>query len=303
MRSTLISAIALAAGFLFFYAGTELYGAENSGMSVILDWVNMKINVSCQLELKKLGLNLPAGRTQAENSLFGEYNAKIKNFMYSISVDSSSVMSDLIEHGELSPAAIDDIVLNAKNIPPTLSVDMQRISSSHSITLNEISSKLIKHSAGVDFEHKINPPAVPSFTGIIIIADKELPIHGRYSGAYLQPCLFPKIWDTEMNLVYDKKFADPDVFHHSTLVHYADSGTIFKMTPSGLSPELEKIVGSKPLKIIARGVFGIRPTDPIIDIEDATLILASESNRNLLRQGRVVFISSTEVLQTEYSGL
>jgi hypothetical protein len=303
MRSKFISAIALAACIPFFYAGTELYGAEKGMMSVVLDWVNMQIDVSCQLELKKLGLNLPAGRIQAENSLFGEYNAKIKNFIYSISVDSSSMMSDLIEHGDISSDDIDDIVLNARNIPPTLSVDMQRISSAHSITLNEISSKLIRHSAGIDFEHKIQPPAVPAYTGIIIIADKELPVHGRYSGAYLQPCLFPKIWDTEMNLVYDKKFADPNVFLHSTLVHYADSDNIFKMTPSGLSPELEKIVGNKPLRIIARGVFGIHPTDPIIDADDAMLILASESNRNLLRQGRVVFISSSGVLQTEYADL
>jgi hypothetical protein len=49
-------------------------------------------------------------------------------------------------------------------------------------------------------------------------------------------------------------------------------------------------VGSNPLRIIARGVFGIDPTDPVIDRDDALLILSTENNRRLLREGRVVLV-------------
>jgi hypothetical protein len=55
-------------------------------------------------------------------------------------------------------------------------------------------------------------------------------------------------------------------------------------------------VGNNPLKIIARGSFGVRPTDPVIDKDDALLILSSETNRQLLREGRVIIVLNQEKL-------
>jgi hypothetical protein len=51
------------------------------------------------------------------------------------------------------------------------------------------------------------------------------------------------------------------------------------------------------LRIIARGVFGARPTDPIIDRDDALLILSTEANRRLLREGRIAIVLNSEVLK------
>jgi hypothetical protein len=285
---------------LCFSARTELF-AETGSLSATLDWFNMKIDVSVSLNLKQLGLSLPAGRTRAEDLIYGEYFSKIENFIYSIPVDSSSVMSDFLLRGELTPSAVDDIVLEAKAVPPAISADLQKISSSYTITLDEVSSMLVTHNSGAGFMRLIAPPEVPAYTGIIIIADEELPVHGRYSNSTISPCLFPKIWDSEMNLIYDKKFTEPRIFSYSTLVNYAGREHIFRRTPSGLSPEIENIVGAKPLRVIARGIFGTRPTDPVIDAADAVLILASEANRRLLREGKVVFIISPDALKTEFS--
>ncbi|MDR3325060.1 MAG: polymerase [Spirochaetaceae bacterium] len=283
-------------------AALALCAAETGTLSAVLDWTDMKIDVSVAARLDALGLALPAGRVQAGNALFDVYYAKITRFLYAIPVDSSSTMGDLVERGELSPAVVDDIILNARNVPPTMSSDLRRVASSHVIVLNEVQQALMEHGGEpADFERLINPPAVPAYTGLVVIADAALPVHGRQSSAYLQPCLFPKIWDAQMNLVYDKKFVNPEVFQHSTFVHYAASESVFRRTPSGLSPELEKIVGDKPLKIIARGVFGARPTDPVIDAEDALLILASQANRALLREGRVALISSADALKLRFS--
>jgi hypothetical protein len=44
-------------------------------------------------------------------------------------------------------------------------------------------------------------------------------------------------------------------------------------------------------------VYGIRPTDPIIDREDALLILSSEENIRLLREGRVAIVLDQSVLR------
>jgi len=60
--------------------------------------------------------------------------------------------------------------------------------------------------------------------------------------------------------------------------------------------------GTGPLRIFARGVFGIKPTDLIIDDSDALLIISSQENRRLLSEGRVVIILDEKVLRSEFSG-
>jgi hypothetical protein len=84
---------------------------------------------------------------------------------------------------------------------------------------------------------------------------------------------------------------------NAAMVRYVSPDGVFRPTPSGLSPELAALVGNNPLRIIAREVYGIRPTDPVIDREDALLILSSEENLLLLREGRVAIMVDPGVLQ------
>jgi hypothetical protein len=144
----------------------------------------------------------------------------------------------------------------------------------------------------------LNPVAAPAYTGIIIIASESLPVHGMKGAALPVPCLFPKIWDTNMNLIFERNMLEVT---SSAMVRYAPAQSIFTASPSGLSPEISRLVGDKPLRIFARGVFGINPTDPIIDSEDALLIISSEENRRLLREGRVVIVLDDSVLKNALS--
>jgi len=50
-------------------------------------------------------------------------------------------------------------------------------------------------------------------------------------------------------------------------------------------------IGGDPLRIVARGLFGVSPTDPIIADIDALRILSSPENRALLREGRIVIVT------------
>ncbi|MDR2481627.1 MAG: polymerase [Spirochaetaceae bacterium] len=289
---------AIYAVMLFFSAVYSYAGQRDGKTNGFLDWIKMDISTEVRLNLRSLGITIPAGRNMAENQLFSEYFSQIRPFIYSIPVDSSSVLGDLVKQGELSPETVDKLVFNAKAVPPSISTDIQDITASYTISLNAVCSVLVDHSGGANFMHVIDPEPVASYTGIIIIAKEALPVHGKNTSAYLAPCLFPKIWDTEMNLVFDKTMTEPHIFHESMMISYMGSDHIFKRTPSGLSPEIEKIVGNRPLRIIAHAVFGISPTDPIIDSDDARVILSSDINKNLLREGRVVIITSDTVLKT-----
>ena len=49
-------------------------------------------------------------------------------------------------------------------------------------------------------------------------------------------------------------------------------------------------IGSNPLRILARGVFGRNDTDLLIPTESAHRLLATADNRRLLREGRILVV-------------
>jgi hypothetical protein len=98
-----------------------------------------------------------------------------------------------------------------------------------------------------------------------------------------------------MKLIFERNMFNPQA---GTMVHYFSMREIFAGGPSGLSPEITAIVGSRPLRIFASGIFGIQPTDPIISREDALLIISNSENRNLLREGRVAVIVDDTMLKS-----
>jgi hypothetical protein len=271
-----------------------------SGVTGTFDWERMRIDAELSVDLATAGIRLPSGRTQAEETLFSEYFDSVQPLINSIRLDSSTVIGDLIDRGVVPASLVDTLTLQAERKAPRYSLDFRTISSAYTIDLKNIGSQLARHGEAARIAHIVNSAPASDYTGIVIIADGELPVHGRKISAALAPCLFPKIWDTEMNLIYDRTMTRPSWASGFSMVHYTGRESIFQNNPSGLSEELQRVVGDKPLRIIARGVFGVNPTDPIIDRADAVTILSSEANRRLLNEGRVALIVSQDVLQRQF---
>ena len=266
-----------------------------------LDWERKELAASTELHLNSAGIRSPLGRSQAEEILREEYPGLIKSLLFSLQVDSFSTIEDLIERGELSLRELDAIYSRAHRRPPNFSLDLTRFSGSYTIDLNNVSASLSRHEWPSSIEMPLFPLPTTDYTGIIIIADSVLPVHGRNTSSLVQPCIFPKIWDTDMNLIFERNITDPSITAsgQEMIVRYSRNENIFRPTPSGIDNELIGITGERPLKIFARSVFGAVPTDPIIDRADAMLILSSENNRRLLREGRVVIILNDEVLRVD----
>ena len=282
-------------------AAVNLFGQEKAGITGSVEWDSMRVNTRLSLDLASAGLRLPAGRTQAEALLASGFFDLIMPYLLSLQVDSSSTVADLIERGELNYYDIEDFALTAGSVAPSLSPDMRSITSSHSLRLDSFSSSLLRHYRASPVTRSLSSVTSAQYTGIIIIAAENLPVHGMRSTALPVPCMFPKIWDSEMNLIYDRSMFDyRSIPYFAPMVHYSSLPNIFQSNPSGLSDELKAIVGERPLRIFARGVFGIVPTDLIIDRSDALLIISSEENRRLLSQGKVVFILDESVLYSYF---
>jgi hypothetical protein len=221
----------------------------------------------------------------------------MRPLILSIPVDSSSTVGDYVASGEFSLLKAESYALSARTTPPALTPDMGSMRAAYTISLGGLSAEFIKNRRPLAPRRVLATlPAAP-YTGILIIANGALPLHGTRRTAQTLPCLFPKIWDSDMNLVYDRTMLGS---RETIMVNYAVEDLIFQNSPSGLSPEIEAIIGNKPLRILARGIYGIRPTDPIIDVEDALAIISSEENRALLRDGKVVIVLDDAMLKTEF---
>ena len=282
---------------MIFFAAGSVFSQTKYEITGAVDWDTMQIRADVSLDLASAGIRLPAGRTQGEFLLSAGYTDLIQSSILSIQADSSSTLGDLIERGELSLADAQAIAVKASAVPAALSADLKKIHSSYVITLSGVSSELLKNTRAAPVPRTLNPVSTAQYTGIIIIAVDELPVHGHRISAQPVPCLFPKIWDSGMNLIYERRMMET---RDKPMVNYFPRQSIFQNNPSALSGELREIVGDKPLRIFASGVFGIQPTDLIIDSRDAMLIISSDENRRLLSQGKVAFILDDSVLCRDF---
>jgi hypothetical protein len=269
-------------------------------VSGAVDWKKMEMTVNLALGLSSMPeLRLPGARARAEDIFSVEFTGLARPFILALPVDSSTSVGDLVTQGNFPFLGPEIFAGNAVRDQTIFTPDFSVLSTAYTLDLTILSSQLIPHNQPLELPRIIAPRPAASYSGIIIIALGELPVHGKKTGAQAAACLFPRIWDSQMNLVYERNILDPEN-SNKILARYASEADIFQDNPSGLSPEIIALVGENPLKLLAQGVFGVRPTDPIIDREDALIILSSETNRRLLREGKVVIILGEDALKATF---
>jgi hypothetical protein len=278
-------------------AGLQEEAFSRLEVSGSVEWDKGELNAAVSLNMAQVGIGLPAGRLRGEEILEDEYPWLLRPRILSLQADSSSTVEDLIRKGEFSLEQLDGIIREALKIPPSLDPDLARLTGRYTIGLGQISAALARHRQAREPSRPLIPSPATDYTGIIIIADTDLPVQGRNVSALARPCLFPRLWDTAMNLIYERTMTDPVISGQRPMVRYTSAENIFRATPSGIDESLIPLVGQSPLRILARGVFGVSPTDLIIDRENALTILSTENNRQLLREGRVIFVLNGAVLR------
>ena len=285
--------------FAFFIVLFSLFcpvWGQNFDISVSTDWVRAEINSLHGFDLAQAGIRLPGGRFLAEEMLEEAFSRLFRPHLLSIVYDSNSTIGDLLDRREITLRDLDIISQEAEKSPAYLSGDLSRMMGNSKLSMENISAYLRPRTRAFDAIRPLVPVQTLDYTGIIIIANEELPVHGRAGYALAEPCLFPKIWDTDMNLVYDRNMFEAGINDSFLMTRYAAMESIFQQSPSGLEGELAALLGSNPLRIFAQSVYGIYATDLIIDRQDALRILSTENNRRLLREGRVLIVLNDENL-------
>ena len=289
--------------FLFLIFAFPLSGQHNVvfsepdyNVSFSIDWVRGELLTHISFNLSDAGIRLPGGRFLGEELLREAYPSLLRSSVFSIRYDSGSAIRDLYGRGSISLRELDNLSLMSERSSPNLSGDLRYMMESYTLSLESISSYFLPHRRAMEAPIPLIPVSTIAYSGIIIIANEALPVHGRLGSALVVPGLFPKIWDSNMNLVYDRNMFEAGLNNNYLMARYSAMNNILHPNPSGLEGDLATFLGPNPLYIFAHGTFGISPTDLIIDSDDALRILSSENNRQLLREGRVLIILDESVL-------
>ncbi len=275
-----------------------ILGAQETGvrLSGFIAWDTFVLNAVVNYDLDAAGLSLPTGRAQAEEATDREFPHLIRAPLLSLPVDSATRLSDLVERGDYALQEMGVVATGAHKAAPALSRDLTILSTTYSVNLLPIQAALVRHRTATAVPRTLIHVPSRTYTGIIIFADDILPVHGKKTTARAVPCFFPKLWDSDLTLLYERNMVAPERAKSAGIVRYVEARRVLRATPTGLDDDIRELVGDNPARILARGLFGVQPTDPIIDRADALELISSDANRQLLREGRVVIVLADEVL-------
>jgi len=278
-------ALALAGGAPCLAEGS---GAESSGAyttRVSTDWKARVLKVEIELDLGAAGLRLPQGRLEAERMIARDLPGLAKDAVFALQADSYRTVEDAAADGSFDPEGLVALASMARIERSSFSKDMRKFLATYALDLDAIASLFLTGAEPTRIRAPIDERTTREYTGIVIYAKGVLPVRGESLEGKAAPCLFPRVYDEGMSLLLDRSVVLPEVLAGEAggeggVLGYADS----------IGLEAGARVGSDPMRVMAKELFGDDRTDYVISREDALRILSSPGNRDLLRRGRVVVV-------------
>jgi len=263
---------------------------EKSAMlksSSTINWTKGTFSSEVSLNIEKAGIPMPSGKSSAVNRIQMELPVLIKDPLLSLYVDDTQTIGDLVLQGTFTLEELSHIIDEGKQTPAYFGQSGIDLQTSHIIRLQDLGSRLVKHHTPYTINSPIEHIASRAYSGIIIDARGTLPVQGEFTSSKVDPCLFPRVSDEGMDLVYERNMVDPDIAKKQNIIYYGsnDSKEAYKDR-----------TGKDPLWITARKVYGVNRCDPVISHDDYLRIATVPANLKLLQQGKVVILLDKDQL-------
>ena len=262
---------------------------ENAVMysSSRIDWTKKLFISDVSLDVVKAGIPLPSGKASSVNRIQLQLPVLIKDPLLSIYVDDYYTLGDIVLQGDLTLEELTRIIDSSKQTPAVFAKGGNQLLTTHTMELKNINSALIKHKNPYVQQKPIDMISTRSYTGIIIDARGSLPVQGEFVNSRASPCLFPKIWNDRMDLMYEKNMVDPEIAAESMIVAYGSDSDFRNYSDR---------VGNDPIWITAKKIFGSNRCDPVISYDDYLRITTNAQNLKLLQEGKVVILLDQDQL-------
>lgn len=247
-----------------------------------IDWVGGKIYSSINVDTK-LDYNFPHNRLQQIE--VAREKAKVNYFKIfsSINVYNSITILDYIEEHTKDNGALFSLI-NSANLDEIKYPNLNTVSLSYYINMygdNSLTSIImdeqgfyteeLRQYEGFHFQTE--------YTGIILDARGILKSFGGEQ-VKVMPSIFVNIIDDQGREVFNQYNVFADVIRNQGMVRYSYD----------INENMSDRIGLKPYKMVAFGVGDSSGSVISISVNDAKRILASNSTRNCIKNGRVVIV-------------
>ena len=265
----------------------SLLTSQEIQINTSIDWEKMVLQLDMTAPITEES-NQPTGRYKTEQYILRETPVTTGEVLLPLIVDSWNSMQDLVIQTPVLLRQLENLSETMIKQFTTATPDRKFLTVRYELALfPSIASLLIKHDK--PFSYPVDPAYIPTddFTGIVIFAAEDLPDQGSSDkGTQLTPCLFPRLYDPELNEIHSMELTDPEAVRK-----WGNAGYTYSTDMNNISSR----IGVYPLRTVARGIYGKNRTDIILSKEAVTMITTSPHNRELLQQGKVVIILPIEM--------
>jgi outer membrane protein OmpA-like peptidoglycan-associated protein len=252
-----------------------------------VDWTNKIFSSSINLDMLKSGISFPAGKSTALNRIRTHIPTLVKDPLLSINIDSQSRLGDLVLDEKVTLEELTRLIDSGRRSAGVFDTTGSTLHVDHRMSMNTVGALFIKHRIPYTPAAPVEYISTRPYTGILIDARGTLPVQGEFVSAKASPCIFPRVWDETMELIYERNMMTPQSALTSGIVQYAYTDD---------DAQFGGRIGKDPLRITARRIYGKNRTDPVISRNDALRILTIPENRALLESGRVVILLDRDEL-------
>lgn len=196
--------------------------------------------------------------------------------------NSSYTIDEMIRKTPDMLSGINDINNNIIKVFSVYNQDMAGVRMQYKLGLySDLGSYFIKHKVPVKPEKTYIWTPSAKYSGVVIYAKGEYPLHGENGKGTLPPSMFPSVYDQRMRKIISIEMVSPEYLEKWGCASYFSD-------PS--DPGIKERGGDKPLYTIAVSLFGRNRTDIVIPSSDADKLLYRGRNEDLISQGRFVII-------------
>ena len=274
---TLICSIAISifTGFTAF-AETEI----NTETSV--SWLTGDVTITATAHIPESTTNITLERFRITESIDRNLTGIVTEAFSGIYLDSLNTLEDGFSSNSGMMAEFDSLNLKKTMISSSMGLRLDKVTNIYKYNIfEELIPILITHTKPEPVPEVISYEPTAGFSGIIIYAASPLPFYGENKSGNLNPAIFPKIFDENMNIVASAEMTDPEYLKEWGFILYIDSFD---------EKQYEERIGLYPFRTTAEGIFGNNRTDILITEEAAKKILYNKSNRRLINEGRIIVI-------------
>lgn len=271
-----------------------LFAAQTAGAldyraTTTVDWQRGIVAVEVLAPIPTSGRNLAAAEHAVRREVERELPRILQDALLAVQLDEGRTVADLLDQNLELAVSLPVVVSAARRVRVHRTPDLHEVVAEYHLPLfPELARVVVTHADPTPLPRSVSWVPTRRYTGIVIVADTPLSIHGTGRQGLAVPAMMPRIFDRTMRTVLSYDMIPPDVVRAGGMVRY---------THDVQDPIIEAVAGDDPLHIVATGLFGTVYTDLLIPTSAADRILFSDANRELLRSGRIVIVVPSQNLR------